>query len=68
MPAAVQRAARAGDEELWTIAEVAVRWKMHYETVRRWCEKGAIVTRRVSPRRAIRIPWSEVQRQEQSPL
>lgn len=57
--------AGAADTELLTIPEVAARWKVGYETVRRWCLKGAIAVVRVGPHSAIRIPRSEVERYEQ---
>lgn len=58
--------AAAGPLELLTIAEVAVRWKMDYETIRLWCKKGAIRCLRVGAgvRGHIRIALREVQRHE----
>lgn len=66
MPVARRAPAAPVDDELLTIAELAARWKVDYETVRRWCVKGAIATKRVGPHRAIRITRTEVGRFEQA--
>lgn len=67
MPGATRSTpAGAADAELLTIAEVAARWKVGYETVRRWCLKGALNVVRVGPHGAIRIPRAEVERYEQA--
>lgn len=56
--------ARPPDEPLLPIAAVAARWSMHYETIRRWCAKGALRYTRVGPHGAIRIPLAEIRRHE----
>lgn len=47
------------NDRLLTCRQVAVAYKVHTETVRRWVRKGVIGVIRVGPHRAIRIPKSE---------
>lgn len=52
-------------KNLLSIAQVARRWSVNYETVRRWCDKGAIAHMRLGPKGdVIRIPEAEVERHE----
>lgn len=45
-------------EPLLTCREIATRFHVSYETVRRWVQKGAIESCRVGPERAIRVRLS----------
>jgi len=54
-------------DELLTIGAVAQRWGVEYETVRRWCAKGALAHVRVGPGGSvIRISVDEVKRHERA--
>jgi len=57
-PRSIPATARAGVEPLYSIREVAERLNVHYETVRRWIEKGALEAVRIGPNGTIRVPES----------
>jgi len=45
---------------LFTVAELADRWGVSYETVRRYIRKGALPALHVGPTRLLRIPLQTV--------
>jgi excisionase family DNA binding protein len=49
-------------DELLTTNDVAMRLKVHPETVKRWLREGRMRGMRVSDRMGWRVPQSEVQR------
>lgn len=47
-------------QKLWTIAELAIEWRVSYEWVRRRLKSGELRGLRLSPRGPWRIPDDEV--------
>lgn len=50
------------NDQLLTVREVAVATACHTNTVRKWVAAGVVVSVRVGPHEAIRIPASELSR------
>ena len=51
------------DDEFFTIAEVAAKYKVHHHTVRTWIKTGALTARALpaGKKKIYRVPWSSLE-------
>ena len=51
------------EDEFFTIAEVAAKYKVHHHTVRTWIKTGALTARALpaGKKQRYRIPWSSLE-------
>jgi DNA-binding transcriptional MerR regulator len=50
------------EDEFFTIAEVAEKYKVHHQTVRTWIKTGALTARALpaGKKKIYRVPWSSL--------